>query len=158
VAGRVALDERRLRMGQYLPQGEIAAHVLPTEAPLVRALVANDDIALVREVPGEVAVELAHAGGTSLPAVLERAVPQASTLLPTPALGEPAGGPVAVDPRDTSGRTAAEPRFEVDLRLPSGAQAFIGARAMVTFRHGESTLAALLNRSLRRAFLRHFEQ
>ena len=156
--GTVALDTRRLVAGQYLQRGQIAAHVLPPGAPLVRALVANEDIALVRATPGQIEVALAHADGDTVSAQWSRSVPQASTELITPALGERAGGPIALDPRDRDGKQAKEPRFEVELRLPEGTAAHVGARAWVSFRHGDATLAELTSQFLRRSFLRHFKR
>lgn len=157
-SGRVAVDTRRLVVGQHLQQGQVAAHVLPPGAALVRALVANEDIALVREQPGRIEVALAHAGGDTAPAQWLRSVPRASTELTTPALGERAGGPIALDPSDREGKQALEPRFEVELRLPEGVTAHVGARAWVSFRHGEATPAELATQFLRRSFLRHFKR
>jgi putative peptide zinc metalloprotease protein len=156
--GRVAIDARRLVVGQYLTQGQIAAHVLPPGAPLVRALVANEDIAQLRAQPGPIEVELAHADGAAAAAQWLRSVPRASTGLITPALGERAGGPIALDPSDHEGRTAQAPRFEVELRLAEGVAAHVGARAWVSFRHGEATPAALAAQFLRRSFLQHFKR
>jgi hypothetical protein len=157
VAGRVAIDTRRLVVGRWLTQGQVAAHVLTPGAPLVRALVANEDIALVRERPGRIDVLLAHATGTEIRADWQRSVPRATRALFTPALGAAAGGPIALDPADEDGGTALEPRFEVELRLPELTAAPIGARAWVTFLHGDATLAELSSRAVRRAFLRHFQ-
>ena len=157
-SGRVAIDERRLILGQYVQQGQIAAHVLPPGAPLVRAVVAHDDMALVRERPGQIEVALAHAGGDVVAAQWLRSVPRASTDLITPALGERAGGPIALDPNDRDGRHALEPRFEVELRLPEGVAAHVGARAWVSFRHDNATLAELATQFVRRSFLRHFKR
>jgi putative peptide zinc metalloprotease protein len=139
-------------------QGELIAQVLPAGAPLVRAVVRNEDIALVRERPGGVSVQLAQSAVGPLAATLEHAVPRASVRLPTPALGEPAGGSIAVDPSDASGKTAREPHFQFDLRLESGALAPIGARALVTFAHGQASASELIGRFVRRSFLRHFER
>jgi len=111
VAGRVVIDPKRQALGAHLAQGDLLGHVLPGDAPLVRALVRNEDVALVRERPGTISVTLAHGTGRPWPAALEAAVPQASAALPTAALGEPAGGSIAVDAADRSGRTAREPRF-----------------------------------------------
>ena len=124
----------------------------------MRAVVANEDIALVRAQPGQIEVALAHAGGDAVAAQWLRSVPRASTELITPALGERAGGPIALDPSDRDGRHALEPRFEVELRLPEGVTAHVGARAWVSFRHGEATLAELAAQFLRRSFLRHFKR
>ncbi len=161
-SGTVALDTRRVVVGQHLQQGQIAAHVLPPGAPLVRALVANEDIALVRTLmhapPGQIDVALAHAGGDTVAAQWLRSVPRASTALITPALGERAGGPIAQDPNDRDGKQAMQPRFEVELRLPEGITAHVGARAWVSFRHGDATLAEMTTLFLRRSFLRHFKR
>jgi putative peptide zinc metalloprotease protein len=157
-SGRVAIDARRLVAGQFVQQGQIAAHVLPPGAPLVRALVANEDIAQVRSQPGAIEVALAHGAGDAVAAQWSRSVPRASNQLITPALGEAAGGPIALDATDPQGRTALEPRFEVEVRLPEGVAAHVGARAWVTFRHGQSTLVELASTFLRRSFLRHFEK
>ncbi len=158
VAGRLVIDPRRVVAGQYVAQGELIAQVLPAGAPLVRALVRNVDIGLVRERPGEISVQLSHADGAPLHAVLDSAVPKASTSLPTPALGDAAGGSIALDSSDASGKTAREPHFQVDLKLPSGAPAHIGARALVTFAHGDASAAELIGRFVRQSFLRHFER
>jgi putative peptide zinc metalloprotease protein len=155
-SGRVAIDTRRVVVGRWLPQGQVAAHVLAPGAPLVRALVANEDIALARERPGRIDVALAHDMDREVAAEWQRSVPRATRTLITPALGAPAGGPIALDPEDSEGRTAREPRFEVELRLPDHTAAPVGARAWVTFLHGDATLAALSSQAVRRAFLRHF--
>ncbi|WP_326541060.1 biotin/lipoyl-binding protein [Pseudorhodoferax sp.] len=156
-AGRVALDPRHLVPGRHLAQGAVAAHVLPAGATRVRAWVAHADMATVRAHPGPIHVELV--GGGTLPATLQRVVPQASTRLPSAALGEPAGGAIAIDLRDARGLTALEPRFELELLLPEAvATARVGARARVTFDHGWATAATLAAQFLRSAFLRHFER
>lgn len=157
LAGRVVIDSERVRIGQYLPQGEVIAQVLPAGAPMVRALVRNEDIALVRERPGLIEVQLAHADGVRH-ALLDNVVPQASTQLPTRSLGEAAGGSIALDASDPSGRTAREPHFQFDVKLQGNGDARIGARALVTFRHGEASAAELVGRFLRQSFLRHFNQ
>jgi putative peptide zinc metalloprotease protein len=158
VAGRVVIDPRRVVAGQYVAQGELIAQVLPGGAPLVRTLVRNVDISLVRERPGEISVQLAHADAAPLRAVLDSAVPKASASLPTPALGDAAGGSIALDPSDASGKTAREPHFQMDLRLGAGTRAHIGTRALVTFAHGDASAAELIGRFVRQSFLRHFER
>ncbi len=159
VAGRIVIDSRHRAAGQYLNQGELLAQVLPGGAPLVRALVSNVDIALVRERPGSISVQLAHAdSSTVLSAQLSGSVPRASASLPTAALGDAAGGSIAIDPSDPTGKTAREPFFQFDLKLAPDAQAHIGARALVTFAHGQASTAELLGRFVRQSFLRHFER
>ena len=158
VAGRVVIAPRINIVGQYLPQGQTVAHVLAPGAPLVRALVRNEDIAQVRDGVRDISIALAHAGGLQARARLVAAVPQASVNLPSAALGEAAGGSIALDSADKTGRTALEPRFQLDLRLDEAVDARIGARALVTFRHADASAAELLADFARRSFLRHFER
>ena len=158
VAGRVVIAPRVNIVGQYLPQGQTVAHVLAPGAPLVRALVRNEDIGQVRDGVREISVALAHAGGQQARGWLVAAVPQASVNLPSAALGEAAGGSIALDSTDKTGRTALEPRFQLDLRLDEAVDARIGARALVTFRHADASAAELLADFARRSFLRHFER
>ena len=157
IAGRVVIDPRKVLVGQYLAQGDVVAQVLPDGAPLVRALVRNEDIALVRGQPGTIGVDLAGSA-RALHATLGPAAPQASTRLPSQAFGEAAGGAIALDSSDPAGLTAREPRFAVDLRLDSGVDTRVGTRALVDFRHGEASAAALAARFVRRSFLRHFDK
>jgi putative peptide zinc metalloprotease protein len=156
VAGRVVIHEPQRFLGRWLAQGETVAQVLPPGAPRVRALVRNEDVERVRDRPGEIEVTLAHAQSGRITAVLERAVPRASRDLPSAALGQRSGGPLATDAGDATGRTAQLPRFAFDLRLPEGVDARIGTRAMVTFEHGSTALAGVLRRLWRETFLRHF--
>jgi putative peptide zinc metalloprotease protein len=156
VAGRVVIPQPQRVLGRWLPQGEVLAQVLPPGAARVRALVRNEDVARVRERPGEIGVVLAQADARRQPAQVERAVPRASRELPSAAMGQRSGGPLLTDPSDSSGRTAAEARFAYDLRLPDGVTARVGTRAMVTFEHGRTVAAAVLARIARETFLRHF--
>ncbi|MEG3637886.1 hypothetical protein [Magnetococcus sp. PR-3] len=47
-------------------------------------------------------------------------IPHEHGVLPTPALGMPGGGKIAVDPMDPNGMTAAEPFFRIQAKLPDG--------------------------------------
>jgi putative peptide zinc metalloprotease protein len=158
IGGRVVIDPRRVVAGQYVAQGELIAQVLGEDPPLVRTLVRNEDIALVRERPGVISVELAHADSGALHAVLDSAVPKATASLPTPALGDAAGGSITLDTSDKTGLTAREPFFQLDLKLDAGTRAHVGARALVMFAHGDASAAELIARFLRQSFLRHFER
>jgi putative peptide zinc metalloprotease protein len=157
-AGRVAIDARRIVPGRWLSQGDVAAHVLAPGAAVVRALVAHDDMADLRGFStdaGTVDVVLAHSGQSGTARWL-RSAPAASRHLISSALGAHGGGPIAVDPEDRQGRTALEPRFEIELQLPHDTRAHVGERAWVSFRHGDTTLASWSVGFVRRTFLRHF--
>ena len=158
IDGQVMLRDTPRELGRWLEQGHTLARVLPPGAPIVRALIHNDDIELVRAAPGKVRVALATAAPTVLVAQPGRVQPQATSALPTAALGDSAGGTIALDPADARGMTAREPRFQLDLTLPAGVAVPVGTRALVTFTHGSASLARLAARAWRGAFLRHFER
>ena len=174
-AGRWVLDTQRRTLGLHLKQGELLGHVLPEGPALVRAFVHNDHLGLLTaesrtrhaagpSAPGVAAlrgvVHFAH-GGQAVPAARITVTPQATRELPSPALGESFGGSIALDTTERepqrAGRTAAEPRMRVDLELPAGVQAPVGARTLVTFEHGFTTPVDWLATQLRRLFLRHVQ-
>jgi putative peptide zinc metalloprotease protein len=162
-AGRVVINPGTSVVGQYLPQGQLVAHVLSADAALVKVMVRNEDIEQVRLVsssgssPAErISVELAHVPSAHWAARWVASVPQASSNLPSAALGESAGGSIATDSSDKSGHTAREPRFQIDLRLDASSPARIGERCQVTFVHDNASAAQMLALFARRSFLRHF--
>jgi putative peptide zinc metalloprotease protein len=159
VAGRLAIDPRHAVPGKFLAQGDLVAQVIPEGAALVRTLVRHQDIDLLRQRPAGVTVQLAHAPADDRQATMTGATPQASLRLPSAAMGEAAGGSILLDHSDASGRTAREPHFQIDVQLAdSSATAHIGARALVTFTHGQTTLAQVAGRFIRASFLRHFDR
>jgi len=153
-AGRLVLDPQQVRLGAFVPQGFTLAQVLPDTGPVVHAFVHNDDITAATARDGRVWVSLPQDGG-DWPAERVASVPQASTRLPSPALGQSQGGLIVLNPLDRDGLTAAEPRLRVDLQLPADAPAAVGVRALVTFDLGHATAAEMALGVLRKLFLRH---
>lgn len=158
VAGRLVIDPRRVVPGVHVGQGEVVAQVLPEGAAQVRALLPGSAIAELREPGLKASVALASQAAQAHDARIERSSPQASHELPSSALGQAQGGPFALDAVDRSGRTAAKPRFAIDLRLPPGVDARVGMRALVSFDLGRAPVATQLAHGVRRALLRHFDQ
>jgi putative peptide zinc metalloprotease protein len=159
-AGQLVLDTRRVRVGQFVPEGEVIAqvlpdaHVAPAGAMRVRAFVGNDDIVRIESAGTLARVTLAD--GRQHRAQLLPARGAASRELPSAALGEAAGGAIALDPSDPAGRTAASPRLALELALPT-ADAPVGSRALVSFDHGSASLLELAAGALRRLFLRQWQ-
>jgi len=156
VAGRLVMPHQQDLPGTYLKQGNMLGYVFNPEQVRVRAVVDEHDIALVRERTEAVEVMLAERTGQKLDAELTRDTPAATQTLPSPALGDHAGGNRITDPKDKDGVTTLEPVFLVDLTLPPHSTNRVGGRAWVHFEHGAEPLAAQWARRVQQLFLKHF--
>jgi putative peptide zinc metalloprotease protein len=143
--------------GRFVQKGELLAQVIDLDGVTVRAVVAQDDIDLIRARLEGVRVRLAQDLARVIPAQLRRVVPQASQQLPSTALGTEGGGEVIVDPRQAGGASALESMFEVELALEEQARAVnAGGRVYVRFDLGSEPLLGQWLRRLRQLFLRRF--
>ena len=145
-------------LGLFVEQGEELAQVVDLDTILVRAVVSQDDIDLLRQRLQGVDVRLAEHVPEVIPATVRRFVPGASTELPSTALGSEGGGRVAVDPRDVRGVLAIEPVFQVELELPASSQVvYVGGRVYVRFDLGNEPLIVQWYRRVRQVFLARFD-
>jgi putative peptide zinc metalloprotease protein len=156
IAGRLVMARQQDLPGTYLKQGAMLGYVFNPEEVRVRAVVDEHDIALVRERTRAVEVLLAERAWQRLDAGLTRETPAATQTLPSPALGDRAGGSRITDPADKDGVKTLEPVFLVDLTLPAHATRRVGGRAWVHFDHGAEPLALQWGRRLQQLFLKHF--
>jgi putative peptide zinc metalloprotease protein len=154
-AGRLVIPHAEDLPGSFVPQGGVLAYVLVPVAPQVRAALAQEHAARLRGAVSRVEVWLADAR-TRVPAHVVREVPAATRLLPSAALGEPAGGVHAVEPTDKQGTLALEPVFLFDVALAGGTLERLGQRAWVRFDLGTAPLALQWERRARQLLLRHF--
>ena len=154
VAGRFfAHDPHDLR-GRFVRQGDVIGYLIQGERPIVRAVVDQDRIGLLRTRPVAAEILLADDVSKSLAADLLREVPAGSTELPSAALGAAGGGKIEIDLRDDSGQTAVNKLFQIDLALPQGTPTSgIGGRAYVRLEHGEEPLWRQWSRSLQQLLL-----
>lgn len=143
--------------GRYVQRGDLLGYVVAPGDAVVRAVVAQEDVALVRERTRGAAVALAHASDRPLQATLIREAPKATTDLPSAALGAGGGGAVPVDPMRPGGAAALEGVFEIDVSAPIPAPVRVGERALVRLDHGAATLAERLLRAGRQLLLRQFD-
>jgi putative peptide zinc metalloprotease protein len=142
--------------GRLVRQGETVAYVLEPRQSLVRAVVDQDGIGLLRGRPTSAEVVLADRPGDAVGARIVREVPAGTRELPSAAVGASAGGYVPVDMADRSGRTAAVAVFHVELQLPDDATPVgVGQRVHVRLSHGREALWIQWKRSLRQLFLAH---
>jgi len=113
----VLIDARNLS-GRFVKKGELLGYIVSEHRPVIRAVVSQADIGLVRERVTGVEVRLTEKPAESLKAVIERIVPAADLNLPSAALGTAGGGVVPVDPTDPDRLRALESHFQLDLSLP----------------------------------------
>jgi putative peptide zinc metalloprotease protein len=141
--------------GRFVRRGDLLGYVLAAGDITVRVAVPQDQIDLVRQRTGAVEVRLAHALSHPVAASIQRELPGAVRDMPSAALGLAAGGDIATDPTDASGRRAFEQTFLIDV-APTGIDArdvWIGERAYVRFDHAGEPLGWRLLRGLRQLFL-----
>jgi putative peptide zinc metalloprotease protein len=154
VDGELVLPRASDLPGRFVRKGELLAQVVDARSILVRAVVPQSDIALVRARTQQVDVRLAERVDTAVSATLLGIVPSAIRQLPSAALGPMGGGTVGVDPSDTEGRRTLQLWFQVDLQLPlQGERLHLGERAHVRFDHGYEPIGVQWARQARQLFL-----
>jgi putative peptide zinc metalloprotease protein len=143
--------------GRYLRKGQLVAHVVNLDTVTIRAVLPLEDVDLVRGETRSVDVRLAERVGSPANAEIVRLVPGASERLPSPALGSTGGGPLAVDPSDSSGQKTLQKFFEIELKLPPEERTpHVGGRAYVRFHHGWEPIGFQWYREARQLFLSRF--
>ena len=143
--------------GRFLRQGELVAYILDKNKLLVRAVIPQHAIALVRQRTNGAELRIAGDVAEVFESKVDRHVPGALNQLPNAALGSMGGGDIAIDPRANDGVTTFQGVFQVDLTLPPVAvDNFVGMRVFVKFDHGFEPVALQIYRALRRLLLRQF--
>lgn len=157
VAGQVKLPRANNLPGRYLKKGELIGYVLSGPPRLVRVVVSQDDIALVRDQRIGVQVKIADRLGETYAGRIVREVPGGLDQLPSKALALEGGGPFGTDPRDAEGLRSLERLYQFDLELPDTVgELQVGTRAYVRFEHRSEPLAVQWGRRLRQLFLSQF--
>ena len=155
IAGRFSVPRSRDLPGRYISQGDIIAYLITPRAKSVHLAVPQDDVGLLRTRIESIQVRIADRLDEVYSASIVRQVPGGTTQLPSAALGTDGGGVLAIDPRDSSGKTTLETVFVYELELPAETvSAPIGTRVYVRIDHGREALATQWYRRLRQVFLR----
>ena len=157
VSGRLRLSRPDDLPEHFVKKGELVGYLLAGPPRVVRAVVTQDDIALVRDRLEAVEVKIADRLAETYPAQVSREVPGAQDQLPNRALAMEGGGLHATDPRDPDGLKTLERLFQFDLTLPdSVGEVQLGTRVYVRFIHRAEPLADQWGRRLRQLFLSRF--
>jgi putative peptide zinc metalloprotease protein len=154
IAGRFSVPRSRDLPGNFISQGDIVGYLITPRAKSVHLAVPQDDVGLLRTHIESIQVRIADRLDKVYTANISRQVPGGTNQLPSAALGSDGGGVLAIDPRDSSGKSTLETVFVYELELPSKTvSAPIGTRVYVRIDHGSEALAIQWYRRLRQVFL-----
>ena len=157
VSGRFMVERPQDLPGRFFRRGELLGYVIQDTRRVVRAVVSQDDVDLVRSRLLRVDVRLAERVADVYPAELVREVPAARDRLPSTALSSEGGGTIAADPRDPKGGKALASTFQFDLELPPELPSVsYGGRVYVRFVLRPEPLAKQWYRRIRQVFLAQF--
>ncbi|MDD5389790.1 MAG: hypothetical protein PHD37_10610 [Gallionellaceae bacterium] len=156
-SGKLLLEHPDDLPGRFLKKGEVVGYVVGSYVPVVRVVVPQSDVDLVRLATRDVVVKLPQNLAATWPARLLREVPAAGHELPSAALGQRGGGDVVLDPGDKEGTKTLQSVFEFELSLAEAAPArYLGSRVHVRFEHPATPLGVRAWRAVRRLFLSQF--
>jgi putative peptide zinc metalloprotease protein len=157
VPGRYIVERTNDLPGRFYKKGDRFGYVIQDEVKIVRIVVSQHDVDLVRNRLQEVDVRLRQRLAETYPAILVRAVPGANDYLPSNVLSSEGGGAVAADPRDPKSGKTLERMFQFDLELPPEVGALnYGGRAYVRLGLEPEPLGLQWGRRLRQLFLERF--
>lgn len=149
VAGVVGMPAARDLEGRFFARGNVLANVLDPGSLNIRAVLPQQDIDLLGLPSRRIEVRTAEHPRLSLPARQRGMQPGAGYQLPSPLLGDRAGGPFLTDPADADGLRTLEPVFTLDFRVEGLALPRIGGRAWVLIEHPPRPLLSQWWRQLR---------
>ena len=158
IAGRMVITRQDDIPGMFFKRGQALGYVFAPGELLVRAVVADEDAAVVRQRSRSAAVWLEDRPGALLRGSVRRDVPAASFKLPHAGLADHNGGSVVTDPADSDHLRTLQPVFTVDVALANHAIERIGGRAWVRFDFGSEPLLLQWAHALGQLLLKHLEK
>lgn len=152
----IVRDVKNLR-GRFVKNGNLMAYVVGKSDPIVRVVVPQDEVDLVRSRTKKVELRFADNLHDVVAGYILREAPAALDNLPSQALSTSGGGDVAVDSANPNNYRALESLFQIDIGVENEFPSqFIGGRVYVRFDHGREAVAWRVMRSLRQLFLSRF--
>jgi len=143
--------------GRYVKKGAPLGYVVDFSHSVVRIVVEQDDIELIRNRTRGIEARLAGDLETIIPAAIVREVPAASNELPSMALSVSGGGSIALDPNESKKPQSFKKNFLFDVALTGTTLNRVGERAFVRFDHIPETLAMKWYRNIRRVLIKKFD-
>jgi putative peptide zinc metalloprotease protein len=156
VDGMVAVPGLSDLTGSFVTRGQLIGYVAEQGALVVRAVVTQGDVGLMRKGVSDVRLVLSDNSWREVSSRMIREIPAATRRLPSAALSTGAGGAMALDPLSKDG-DALENVFQVGFSLGSAAEiARFGQRAYLKVHHGHEPIGFQIYRRVRQLFLRSF--
>ena len=155
VSGKLVMPHSGEQLGTLVSKGATLGHVFAEQEVRLRAVIPQSDAQLVRQQTQSVSVRIADQSHAVLSGKLDRAVPSATSTLPSPALGYSGGGPILTIPSDEQGLQTLEPVFIVGVLVPGSELKQVGGRAWLRFDHGKKPLVSQWALSWKQLFLQH---
>jgi len=142
---------------RFLKQGDLLAYVVDVKQPIIRVVISQGNVDLVRQRTQGVEIRFPGRLDKAYSGTIVREVPGAAENLPSTVLGSAGGGKVLIDPRDSQGLKTFEKLFQFDIEVERSAEdLFLGSRAYVRFDHGQESASLQFYRFLRQQLLRRF--
>lgn len=158
VDGRVDMPAIGDSLGRFLREGEVAGYVLPSSERLVRVVVRQSDVDLVRNRLREVRLRIADQPGEVVVGRIVREVPAGTAVLPSAVLSLDGGGPFATVPTERERLKTVDRLFQFDVAIEAKDERSLpyGMRAFVRFDLEPMPVAFQVARSVRATFLTLF--
>lgn len=142
--------------GRFVKKGAGLGNVVDFAHAVVRIVVDQDDVELIRNRTRRIEARLASELSRGIPATMARQVPAASHELPSLALSVSGGGSIALDPSQNNKPQSFRKNFLFDVDLSGTTLRRVGERAFVRFDHPPETVAMRLYRNIRRVLIKRF--
>ena len=142
--------------GRFLRQGELIGYVLESRKPIIRVVIPQNRVDLVRQRTTGVALLFAEYTDETVGGSILREIPGAMEQLPSMTLSTAGGGTIAIDP-STGNLTTFDKMFQFDVEPDRERDTLlIGERVYTKFYHGYEPLAFQWYRNIRQLFLKRF--
>jgi putative peptide zinc metalloprotease protein len=154
----ISPDFERMK-GVYLRRGDPVGVIVPPDTLLIRAMAGQNLAAILLEQhQGNVAIRPKGRPDIEWDGTIEKIFPAGQEILPSQALGYAAGGSIATQTDDPSGRKSTEKFFEVWIRpdIDSSQTLLLGQRVIARVRLQSKPLALQWWLELRQLFQRRF--
>lgn len=152
--GRLIMANTSDMPGRYVQRGDLIGYVKGEGGLIIRAVVPENEIALLRARARGAQVRLTTAPGRTHEATITRISPASTKELPNMALSRQGGGRQSLDPAAQRQGQALKAFYEIELAADGvNNEPRIGARAYVRVDMGREPLANQIYRRIRQTFL-----